>query len=557
MITKAPKETPGAKKLRTDATATKPVLLKPRSAQLEFEAGILEHRIAGLLARRQFGKTTGVSRIALKKMIRIPGHDVVFGSVKLDLGREIVRKESAALRTAIGLMSAQADTAGTLLKLADGQTGKELPATLKPDDFDEIYEACRLEMRLYHSNSVYSRTKVVALTPDAVGETGDLVLDEVGRVKNFREVWEAVKPIISSNPNFRCILTTTPPPDDAHFSFELLSPRIGMDFQPNKRGNWYQSEHGVWVLRVDAWDAYADGVMMYDDDTGKPISPEESRAREYDKEAWDRNYAVKFIFGGTAACGFLELDTAQRRGVGQCRCFVIDSDVDFRDALEFLRGKLGPGPVGIGVDLATTEKQTSNPTVMTFTEQRGSEFVEVAVLVWKTKDPRIAKERFRAGVQVVNARPNGGRARRLCIDATNERYFASEVRDELGALVPVELVIGSETIELPGKEEPITMKQFLGDMYVSELNDNHLTLPPDRYIKEDHRLPRKEKGLFVCDPDAMGRHGDTFDGGKLSVYALRSNAGAIRSTEGIVIGGYNDSEFAITQSGLFIPAQLV
>jgi len=180
----------------------------------------------------------------------------------------------------------------------------------------------------------------------------------------------------------------------------------------------------------------------------------------------------------------------------------------------------------------------------------------VCVIVWKTKDPNIAKERFRAGVQVVNARKDGGRARRLCIDATNERYFASEVRDELGGLVPVELVIGSETIELPGKEEKITMKQMLGAMYVAELNDNHLALPPERYLKEDHRLPRMEKGQFVCDPDVMGRHGDTFDSGKNSIWALKSNNGAIRETEGIVIGGFNDGGFQPNGSGLFIPDYL-
>jgi hypothetical protein len=540
--------------LERSAAVTRPVMLKPRSAQLEFEKGVENHRITGLLARRQFGKTHGVSRIALKKMIRTPGHDVVFGSVKLDLGREIVRKESAALRSAIAYMESQAAKTNTLLKVMDGN--KELPKNISADDYDEIYEACRLEMRLYHSNTVYSRTKVVALTPDAVGETGDLVLDEVGRVKKFRDVWEAVRPIISSNPKFRCILTTTPPPDDAHYSFEVLAPPIDMVFKPNKRGNWYKSDHGVHVLRVDAWDAAADGVMMYDDDTGAPITPEQSRAQEPNKEAWDRNYGVKFIFGGTAACGFMELDTAQRRGIGRCKCFVIEDDKGFREALAFLQAKLGSGPVGIGADLATTEQQTSNPTAVTVTEQRGMDLIEHVVFVWKTKDPNLAKERFRAIVTTVNARKEGGRARRMCIDATNERYFASEVRDELAGLVPVELVIGSETIELPGKEEPITMKQMLGGMYVAELNDNHLTLPPERYLKEDHRLPRMEKGKFVCDPDVEGRHGDTFDSGKNSVWALKSNNGAIREVSGIVIGGLNDDGFRETDSGIFVPDYL-
>jgi hypothetical protein len=44
-----------------------------------------------------------------------------------------------------------------------------------------------------------------------------------------------------------------------------------------------------------------------------------------------------------------------------------------------------------------------------------------------------------------------------------------------------------------------------------ELDDNHLWLPSERYVREDWRLVKKEKGQFVCEPDSDGRHGDTFD----------------------------------------------
>jgi hypothetical protein len=242
-----------------------------------------EHRLAGLLARRQYGKTTVASHVSLKKMMDRPGHTVVFGSVKLDLGREIVRKEAEAMQKAIRGLVDQARAAELQLDAIDTENRKrgqkENVLNLSADDFAELYEAQRLEFRLHHSSTVYSRTKVVALTPAAVGETGDLILDEVGRVKNFREVWEAVKPIIASNPEFRCMLTTTPPPDDGHFSFELLAPPIDAKFPPNPKGNWYRSELGIWVLRIDAWDAYADGVPLYDDDTGAPMSPEVARPR--------------------------------------------------------------------------------------------------------------------------------------------------------------------------------------------------------------------------------------------------------------------------------------
>ena len=492
---------------------------KVRAGQREFERGVDDHRIAGLLARRQYGKTTIGGRIALKKMMRIKGHTVLFGSVKLDLGREIVRKEAEQIQRAFTLLVESAN-AKPIDVVESGRDQSVLK--LRADDFAELYEAQRLEFRYHHSNTVYSRTKVVALTPAAVGETGDLILDEVGRVKNFREVWEAVKPIIASNPDFRCILTTTPPPDDTHYSFELLAPPLLDDFPVQPQGNWYKSDLGVWVLRVTAWDAYADGVPLYDDDTGAPISPEESRARESDKDAWDRNYAVKFVIGGTAAVGLLQLDTAQRRGIGQCGYFNIAVDSDLDAAITFLTEHLGAGKVGIGFDVATTTKALSNPSAVTVREKIGAENFNRLIVTWKTTDPALAQERLGKIIAAVRARKEGGPARRLCIDATSERYFAQDCRTEFGAQLPVELVIASETLEVPGQPEPITMKQYLGSRLVAEFDDNHEVLPPERYIKEDFRLEKKEKGQFVCEPAPDGKHGDTFDSTKLADWALSS-----------------------------------
>jgi len=496
-----------------------------RAGQREFEQGVRAHRVCGLLARRQYGKTTIASRIALRKMMKEPGHTVIFGSVKLDLGREIVRKESDALQKAFQLIASQAKAANLSLELADSDGGKKLPVGLSADDFAELYEATRLEFRLYHSNSVYSRTKVVALTVDAVGETGDLVLDEVGRAKKFNEILEAMMPIISSNPEYRAIFTTTPPPDDTHPSFDLLAPPIGAELPINPKGNWYRSELGVWVLRITAEDAYADGIPLYDDDTGASISPDESRRRASDKDAWDRNYGCKFVVGGTGAVGLMQLDTAQRRGIGECQFFSINSDLDLGQALRWISDKLGPGRVGLGWDLATTTKQKSNPSSFAVVEERGVERIVRAVLNWKTADPDIALERARLIIQAVAARKEGGPARRLCEDATNERYFAQTVKKTLSGLLQVELVVASETIERPGNPEPITMKQYTGGLLVGELDDNHVLLPPERYVREDFRLVKKEKGDFVCEPDQEGRHGDTFDSVKLANYALIGKTG--------------------------------
>lgn len=517
--------------------------LKLRAGQKRFHRFVDEHRISAFLARRQYGKTTTVAGVALKKMMRTRGHTVVFGSAKLSLSREIVRKEAQIMQgalTALRAPSPGGEGGRSRLMTIDAATGKPVPLDLNEDDFAGLFEAQRLEFRFYHSNNAsdYSRTKVVALLPDTVGETGDLITDEVGRVKNWREVVEAIMPIIASNPHFRWIQTTTPPPDDTHYSFEQLAPPIGLDFTPHPDGNVYVSEAGIHVLRLDAYDAFADNVQLYDDDTGAPIAPAEHRRRSGDKEAWDRNYGVRFIIGGSAACGLLLLDTAQRRGIGICACFVLDDDLGFDNALAWLQKNLGTNRVGIGVDWATTEKAVSNPTSVSVVEQEGASFIIRAIFVWKTSDPDLAEDRLVRIVETVNARPQGGRARKVAQDFTSEKYFGERIKKRLRALVPVENVVASETIERPGGEK-VTMKQYLGSQYVAELEDNHLTLPPERYVREDHRLPKREKGSFICEADAQGRHGDTFDSSKLGIHALisRGDAHAVAAAVGSYAGG--------------------
>lgn len=518
-----------------------------RAGQREYLRGVERYGISAFCARRQYGKTTIFSDIALRKMMKTKNHTVIFGSAKLTLSREIVRKEAEVLQKAIAALAARLEA--NRLRLADDASNKLVPK-ITADDFAELFEAQRLEFRYYHSPSVYSRTKVVALRPDTVGETGDLMCDEVGRINNWRETWEAVEPIASSNPNFRVTFCTTPPPDDTHFSFEQLAPPIGTEFPVNPKGNWYRSEAGIMVLRLDAYDAAADGVPLYDLESREPLSPEEHRKRFADKDAWDRNYGIKFLFGGTAACGVLQLDAAMRRGLGQCAFVLVDTDEDLERAIAFLREHIGANPVALGLDLATTEKETSNPTSLAVVEQLGFEFVARLVLAWKTRDPEIARQRIHRVVTAVNERKAGGRARRLAIDATNERYFAIDLQTFLGGMVPVELVINSENIELPGHPEPMTWKQFLGNALIESLDDNHLTLPAERYIKEDFRLVKRCRGTFDTEVTAEGKHGDTFDAVKLGRHALVSKRGGMLSTEGIRLGHNRN------RMGAFRPARL-
>lgn len=309
--------------------------------------------IMAKIARRQCGKTHEMGATSLYWMMQEPGVTVLYMSAIVRLSKETLRRQKglynsamAALRTEqnearrraleaaaeeaarfadyeqglrtaaadwrqnIGMMRVAAQLAGQQIRTnADDDKGRLLDA----DALMDLLERQALETRLHFDNTGgnYSVTKAIAANPDtAVGESGYLIMDEVGRIKDFLECFEAAKPFATSNPAFRIRLVTTPPPDDAHPSYELLAPPEGMEFTPNAEGNWYKSAAGIWVHRVDAFDTDLAGVPLYDDETRLPITPAEHRAKEWDKAAWDRNYGCQFIRGGTSAIAPADLTRA-------------------------------------------------------------------------------------------------------------------------------------------------------------------------------------------------------------------------------------------------------
>lgn len=275
--------------------------------------------VVGLMAmiwRRQGGKSYALGNIGLDWMMESVCL-VVFASAALRLGVENIYKEAQIWTAVVKALKERADAEGfRLTTSADDDRGQVLDA----DAVADLFEHQKLETKLWHSNTAYSRSIVVAPNPDtAVGWTGHVILDEVGRMPDFRDVFEAMEPIVSSSQGYRVRMATTPPPDDTHYSYELLAPPPEMDgnFPVNPRGNWYTSRQGILVHRVDAHDAAAAGVPLYDLKTREPLTPEEHRARAVDKQAWDRNYGCRFIKGGTAALSHTALFHAQAAGMSE------------------------------------------------------------------------------------------------------------------------------------------------------------------------------------------------------------------------------------------------
>jgi hypothetical protein len=244
-------------------------------------------------------------------MMAVPGDLVTFISASVVLGTEIVVKEAKIWSEMLEAMKKEAATFER--KLTSNADGLDFDAVC------DLFEKSRLETKLWHSQTTCSRSRVIAPNPDtAVGWTGHIVADETSRMKDYQAVREAIGPFIDSNPRYCFWEATTPPPDDKHYSMELLAPPPDRVFQVNPKGNWYDAADGVPVHRVDAWDAHAAGVVLYHPKNGQPITPEDHRVLAFDKTAWDRNYGLKFLAGGTAAVSLAALARAMEQGRGQC-----------------------------------------------------------------------------------------------------------------------------------------------------------------------------------------------------------------------------------------------
>ena len=482
-----------------------------------------EHGMMILFWRRQSGKTTWFGWRCLKGMAKVRGSLHTLVSASLNVGSVLTEKEAKVWQEIIAGMRKEAEQGGFRIETTADK--------LQWDDYLDMLDKSKLEVKLYHDRTSYSRTKIIAPNvATARGYSGWVYLDEFGFIPDFRAIFEAVEPIASSDPSFRLLMATTPPEDDAHYSYELTIPALDAVFNPNARGNWYTSQAGLIVHRVDAWDAELVGVHLYDRATRKPISPEEHRAQALDRNAWDRNYGLQHIAGGSAACSLLSLQGAQTRGAATC----IAAEDDFPPGWT---SKIRAGlPTAIGLDPATTEEEKSNPTGLTIAQRDGARALLPLILRFKTADDRKQKAILREAIEGVRAA--GARLTKVGLDASNERYFCQQVRRDLAGIVPVDLFVAAE---IPGEQEHLPPKErqnyktLQGNLLVNLLDDHEIDMPADRWVKDDFRLVLRNKGGFSNRVDAAGNHGDTFDSSKIAVYEVIGQSG-VAFAEAVQVG---------------------
>lgn len=489
-------------------------------ASFRHPAGIL-----GIIGRRQYGKSFRLGAEAIDVMMETPGITCVFMSAAVRLGQENLRKEAEIWRALVAKIKEAGEQITTT---ADDDGGDMLDA----DAVADLMEHSKLEVKLWHDNVTYSRSPVIAANPDtAVGFTGWLFLDEVGRMPNFRDVWEAAEPFAASNPNFRIRLATTPPPDDAHHSYEILAPPPGMEFPINPEGNFYRSAAGILIHRVDAWDAAADGIPIYDSETRQPITPEEAREKAWDKTAWDRNFGCQFLRNtGQSAIASVDLDHAMARGIDEGVAVAMFEQIPTESAAldAMIRSylpsdwarKCGNGEIGLGLDPATSDKERSNPSSITVTEKRGPELIERLVFNFKSRDEFVSKriiEVILSDLERANKRAKG-----LAIDASSEVFFAQAVKRLLAGRIRVYLIKSGEKLYYRGEES--LAKIVLGNLYANAYADGRILCPSARWLAEDRRLVRRVNGSFEASVLPDGRHADSFDSGKLAQWVLEGGS---------------------------------
>lgn len=184
------------------------------------------------------------------------------------------------------------------------------------------------------------------------------------------------------------------------------------------------------------------------------------------------------------------------------------------------------GPLGIGADLGTTAKKTSNPSSITVMERARGLYMQRLVLRFKTANEEV----FIALLQCIfdDLRARSLKARRMGLDASSEVYFAQGVKKQFIGYCPIDLIKGGETIQRGA--EKFSYKVLLGNLYSSTFEDALMAGPDEKWWRDDQRRVHREKGSFVSESGENGEHGDTFDSGKLAYWALESGTGRAEAT---------------------------
>ena len=222
----------------------------------------------------------------------------------------------------------------------------------------------------------------------------------------------------------------------------------------------------------------------------------------------------------------------------------VDRTISVRSAINRAwAGLLDPDAIriGMGFDVATTLKKKgkggnqSNPSAICVLQQVGLMFLSRLFVRFRTNDPKIAAAIIEAILADIAAARPLLRVRKLCVDATNERFFAANLKSEFAGRLIVEPVVGSEGMEYRGLK--MTMKAYLGNQLVDHVEDGYFAMPELAWLQSDFRLVKRVAESFDAEIDEHGNHGDCFDAAKLALHALVHGGGPAEA-RAAAVGSY-------------------
>ena len=271
-----------------------------------YQQNIIDDNETGILLlhwSRQIGKTTTLAAWAIQRIMRKSGHTVTLLSNTVTNGMEFLKRASAYCNNL--------------------------------DEGLENFVFNREEIRYKHALGE-SRILVIAANPrTARGFSGDLILDEFAFYEHSEEVWAAVEPILSANPDFLCRIASTGNGRDNMFYKMTQDPK-------------YRT---VTITRTDAWKM---GVPVLHPITRKEITPEEARELSEDKAEYDQNYECKFGDSHNALISGADIAAATDDSAG----FICHNLWTYHDSL-LLQQYLAPGiPFYVGIDVGRSQDRT-------------------------------------------------------------------------------------------------------------------------------------------------------------------------------------------------------
>jgi len=294
-----------------------------------YQVPVFKDRSSGikiLFWSRQIGKSFTMACWIVDRMLTRPGRLITVLSNSKDNGAELNQK----IR----------------------EICEKLGEVIEQDDLsvDLKYENMVYESRIKVSGTV-SRVKILAANPrTARGFSGDLILDEFAFHENGARIWDAAEPILSGNPDYLCIIASTP--NGTHNMFYEM---VTSGLYP--------------VSKVRRSDAYATGMKVYHPVTRVPITPAEARALAIDKKAYDQNYELIWADEASVLLSHDLIADAEDAGVG-----VICEQDWSPEAVKLIRAI--PRNMYVGVDVG----RKKDITVICVMEKIGSMFHARAIL---------------------------------------------------------------------------------------------------------------------------------------------------------------------------------